>query len=92
MLAQKLFTILCASFIMLLLPSGDGITGRRIHIHVNNRINNKLMKLSIIGMLLRLPPPRSRVVEVPVTIRQANLSQILRRTASHLSAPNANPL
>lgn len=26
MLEQKLFTILCASFIMLRLPSGDGIT------------------------------------------------------------------
>ena len=31
MLEQKLFTILWASFIMLLLPSGDGITGSRTY-------------------------------------------------------------
>lgn len=31
MLAQKLVTILCASFIMLLFPSGEGITEKKIN-------------------------------------------------------------
>lgn len=67
MLAQKLVTILCASFIMLLLPSGDEITEIKIpcyrkkikhYIALQRRVND-----------IYIPPPRLSRVGLLVAIR-----------------------